>query len=131
MQIQQGPLTRPELMPLVAGNAVDMDQLETLVQTPDRLANAFQGLWDSLFDLAKDLKDAFIPAEKRDLARAAIGLQTIENFLKGKIAVVQAHLEIKAHLPGKTREDYQELIEICIQLYHAWTVSRGPDKSRR
>jgi lon-related putative ATP-dependent protease len=32
VQIQMGPLTRPQLVPVVAGNPVDMDQLESLVE---------------------------------------------------------------------------------------------------
>jgi ATP-dependent Lon protease len=32
VQVQMGPLTRPQLVPVVAGNPVDMDQLEGLVE---------------------------------------------------------------------------------------------------
>ena len=32
VQVQAGPYVRPTLMPLVAGNAIDMDQLDNLVE---------------------------------------------------------------------------------------------------
>jgi lon-related putative ATP-dependent protease len=69
--VQMGPLTRPQLVPVVAGNPVDMDQLETLVEQAqfkqedlDRLQEQRSDLAGEMESLGKSVRNA-----DRDLRR--------------------------------------------------------------
>ncbi len=63
VQVQIGPLARPELAPVVAGNPVPMDQLETLVEEGrfeakqfDKLGKKFQALREAMEEMRKELR---------------------------------------------------------------------------
>lgn len=85
VQVQVGPVVRPDLMPVVAGNPVAMDQLETLVEEGKfqrrefeklrgrhaKLTEAMEALMKDFRDLERDLKQALVDLD-RELARPLV-----------------------------------------------------------
>jgi len=55
VQVQMGPLTRPQLVPVVAGNPVDMDQLEGLVEEGQFKQNDYEDLQKLRTELAGEM----------------------------------------------------------------------------
>jgi len=56
VQVQMGPLTRPQLVPVVAGNPVDMDQLEGLVEQDQFKQSDYENLQKLRSELSVDLE---------------------------------------------------------------------------
>jgi len=56
VQVQMGPLTRPQLVPVVAGNPVDMDQLEGLVEQDQFKQTDFENLQKLRTELAGEME---------------------------------------------------------------------------
>ncbi len=85
VQVQLGPFVRPSLMPVVAGNPVDMDQLESLVEEGKfqkkeyerlkakqaQLTIGLESLTKGLHALERELRDDLVRID-RDLARPLV-----------------------------------------------------------
>jgi lon-related putative ATP-dependent protease len=56
VQVQMGPLTRPQLVPVVAGNPVDMDQLEGLVEQGQFKQTDYENLQKLRTELAGEME---------------------------------------------------------------------------
>jgi lon-related putative ATP-dependent protease len=56
VQVQMGPLTRPQLVPVVAGNPVDMDQLEGLVEQDQFKQTDYENLQTLRTELAGEME---------------------------------------------------------------------------
>ena len=56
VQVQMGPLTRPQLVPVVAGNPVDMDQLEGLVEQGQFKQTDYENLQQLRTELAGEME---------------------------------------------------------------------------
>jgi ATP-dependent Lon protease len=56
VQVQMGPITRPQLVPVVAGNPVDMDQLEGLVEQGQFKREDFTKLQRKLTELRNEME---------------------------------------------------------------------------
>jgi lon-related putative ATP-dependent protease len=84
-QVQVGPLVRPVLMPVVAGNPVDMDQLESVVEEgkfqrrefdrlkakQTKLMTALEGLTKEFRQLERELRGALLKLDQ-DVARPVV-----------------------------------------------------------
>jgi len=56
VQVQMGPLMRPQLVPVVAGNPVDMDQLESLVEQGQFKREEFEKLQKRIVGLRTEME---------------------------------------------------------------------------
>jgi len=116
-QVQMGPFVRSQLVPLVAGNPVDMDQLETLVEQDqfktedyERIRETFGTLKTELEGLSKQVRDLdralrrSLQALGREMARPmveeAVGEiresfqpENLGEYLDGLVEDVLEHLE--------------------------------------
>jgi lon-related putative ATP-dependent protease len=104
VQVQTGTFLRPELMPVVAGNAVDVDQLEALVEEQkfsradyERLKEKQSALLVGLEKLTKDLRDL-----EREFRRQLVQL---DRDLAGP-PVEDAVAEVRAEFPQEGVGDY-------------------------
>jgi ATP-dependent Lon protease len=56
VQVQMGPITRPQLVPVVTGNPMDMDQLEALVEKGQFKKEEFEKIRKKLTDLRNEME---------------------------------------------------------------------------
>ena len=76
VQVQMGPLSRPQLVPVVAGNPVDMDQLEGLVEEGQFKQTDYEDLQKLRIELVGEMEQlgkSFRNAD-RDLRKTLAGL---------------------------------------------------------
>ncbi len=74
----------------------------------------------------------FIPGDKKKIAAAALGQETIERYLKGKLSVARASKDFReaCKAAGVNADlDLQEAARIAIMIYHCATVKRDADKT--
>ena len=117
-QVQMGPFVRSQLVPLVAGNPVDMDQLETLVEQgqfkPDefeQLQETFGVLKNEMESLSKQVRDLdrvlrrALRAMARDLAlplveeaaneiRESFDVENLDGYLDSLVEEVADNLDM-------------------------------------
>ncbi|MBZ5637481.1 MAG: AAA family ATPase [Acidobacteriia bacterium] len=99
VQVQLGPVVRPDLMPVVAGNPVAMSQLESLVEEEkfqrrefDRLKSKYAKLTEAMEILTKEFRDL-----ERDLRRELIDL----DRELARPLVREATSDLKEEFPGE------------------------------
>ena len=118
VQVQMGPLTRPQLVPLVAGNPVDMDQLEALVDQGQFKREEYEALGQRRAELGAEMESlgkAFRDADRelrrrladldRELARPLVEEAARELGAEYAVAGADAYLEqvaedVLARLPA-------------------------------
>jgi lon-related putative ATP-dependent protease len=106
VQVQMGPLTRPQLVPLVAGNPVDMDQLETLVDQGQFKREEYEALGKRRDELGAEMESlgkAFRDADRelrrrladldRELARPLVEEAARELGAEYSVPGVDAYLD--------------------------------------
>lgn len=64
VQLQMGPYTKPDIMPLVKGNPISMDQLETMVEEGQVPPQELQGAKANYAELSQELEQVFKETRK-------------------------------------------------------------------
>ncbi len=110
VQVQLGPVVRPGLMPLVAGNAVEMDQLESLVEEGkfarrefDKLKTKHAKLTATMEALSKEFRNL-----ERDLKR---GLISLDRDLAGPLVQEAARDVLEEFRSEKVESYLDEVVE--------------------
>lgn len=128
VQVQVGPLVRPELAPVVAGNPVPMDQLETLVEQGrfeakqfDRLNKKFLALREAMEDIRKEVRKL-----DRSLRQELVGLdQQLARPL-----VEEAVADVREAFPGPGVESYlDEVVEHLLDHLDSFRETEEPPSS--
>ncbi len=100
VQVQVGPFTRPDLAPVVVGNAMKIDQLESLVEEGKFSAEELDRLKDKYKELSQEMEKIFKAARdidktiQEDLEKLA--KEWIEPLLKDLMSPVSEQYESDA-----------------------------------
>ena len=121
VQIQMGPYTRPEIVPVIAGNPMNLDQLESLVEKNQFPRDQFETIRSRLPEFVEELQQIFKESRKgekelieklknleRDVVKPLIneGIQDIREKFQGD--KVHEYLdEVQDHILANL-SDFQE-----------------------
>lgn len=111
-QVQVGPFTRPDVVPLVAGNAVPLEQLETLVDQGQFPKESFEQLKGKYSQLSAELEQVL--KETRKLEKviqeelAALDKLAISHLVRGAIE------DIKEKYPQPKIKNYLDEVQEAV-----------------
>ncbi|MGQ9693597.1 MAG: AAA family ATPase [Thermodesulfobacteriota bacterium] len=111
-QVQVGPFTRPDVVPLVAGNAVPLEQLETLVDQGQFPKESFEQLKGKYSQLSAELEQVL--KETRKLEKviqeelAALDKLAISQLVRGAIE------DIKEKYPQPKIKNYLDEVQEAV-----------------
>jgi ATP-dependent Lon protease len=98
VQVQVGPFTRPDVVPMVAGNAMPLDQLENLVDQGQFARENFESLKAKYSQLSTEMEQVLKETRKVE--------KTIQDELAGLDKSAISHL-VEGRI-GDIREKYQQ-----------------------
>jgi lon-related putative ATP-dependent protease len=110
VDVQMGQFKRPEVMPLVDGNPVNIDQLETMVEKGRFPKDEFEVLKEKQTKLREEIDQIFL--ELRDLQKGVQeNIEKMDKLMFTKMAT-DIVAPLKAKYPGEQIEKYlNEMIE--------------------
>ncbi len=102
VQVQVGPFTRPDVVPVVAGNAMPLDQLENLVDQGQFPKENFENLKVKYSQLNAEMEQVFKETRKVEKiiqeALAALDKSAISHLVEGAIGDIrEKHKQPKIH----------------------------------
>ncbi|MCP3979570.1 MAG: AAA family ATPase [bacterium] len=106
VQVQLGPITRPQLVPVVAGNPVEMDQLESLVEQDQFKREDLEGLQEKLTGLRTEMESLGKSFRNTD-REVRRQLAQFDREL-AKPLVDEALAELRERFAAEGLEDYLE-----------------------
>ena len=109
VQIQMGPYTRPDILPVIAGNPLNLDQLESLVEKNQFPREQFDTIKSRLPELVKELQQIIKDSRKGE--REII--EELKNLERDGVKpfVADAIAEIRDKFPGQKTEEYLDEVE--------------------
>lgn len=105
VQVQVGPFTRPDVVPVVAGNAIALDQLENLVDQGQFPRENFEKLKEKYGELSTEMEQVLKETRKVEKTiqeeLATLDKSAVSHLVEGAIGDIRekyAHEEISAYL---------------------------------
>jgi ATP-dependent Lon protease len=105
VQVQVGPFTRPDVVPMVAGNAIALDQLETLVDQGQFPRENFEKLKGKYGELSTEMEQVLKETRKVEKTiqeeLATLDKSAVSHLVEGTIGDIRekyAHEEISTYL---------------------------------
>ncbi len=105
VQVQVGPFTRPDIVPMVAGNAMALDQLENLVDQGQYPRESFEKLKEKYGELSAEMEQVLKETRKVEKTiqdeLAALDKSAISQLVQGAIGDIRekfSQLKIGAYL---------------------------------
>ena len=93
VQVQVGPFTRPDLVPMVAGNAMALDQLENLVDQGQYPRESFEKLKEKYGELSAEMEQVLKETRKVEKTiqdeLAALDKSAISHLVQGAIGDIR------------------------------------------
>jgi lon-related putative ATP-dependent protease len=112
VQVQVGPFTRPDIVPVVAGNPVPLDQLENLLDQGQFSQEAFAILKDKYGQLSGELEQVFKETRKVE-KRIQEELATLERSAVSQL-VADATEDLKEKYPQPKIQAYLDEVRDSI-----------------
>ena len=114
VQVQMGPFTRPDVVPMVAGNAMPLDQLENLVDQGQFPKETFADLKNKYAALSTEMEQVLKETRKVEKTiqeeLSALDKSAISQLVEGSIGELQEKYpqpQIRAYL-GEAKENILE-----------------------
>jgi ATP-dependent Lon protease len=114
VQVQMGPITRPQLVPVVTGNPMDMDQLEALVEQGQFKKEEFDGIRKKLAELRNEMES--LGKKFRNLDRelrkqiAALNRELAQPLVEGTLEDIRDAFEVEG-LPAYIKQVAEDIME--------------------
>ncbi|NIO03115.1 MAG: AAA family ATPase [Proteobacteria bacterium] len=104
VQIQMGPYTRPDILPVIAGNPLNLDQLESLVEKNQFPREQFEAIQKRLLELMVELQQ-IIKGTRKEEKELIEKLKNLERDVVEPL-VVEGIGEIRDKFQGQKVREY-------------------------
>ena len=109
VQVQMGPYTRPDILPVIAGNALSPDQLESLVEKNQFPREQFQTIKSRLPQLIEELQQ-IIKESRKGEKEVIEKLKNLERDVVEPL-IAEAITEIRDKFQGETVHEYLDEVQ--------------------